>query len=136
MTLQVIFNNYVIYVSSVPLDVLRDNYSLFDAIYQAKVANVGHINNLMHSFPTLAENVVNNMVPGPEDLNRALSKVYESEEQIKSVYRSIKNAPEFSTVKNALVEQLQNKVSTHVSRLENLNQTSSNIIQTINQLNR
>ena len=65
MTLYVIFQNYICYVNHLPVEVITNSQVLFESVYQNKVANVASINSLIHTMPTLAENVVNNMVPGP-----------------------------------------------------------------------
>ena len=136
MTLHSLFFGYVVFVPCLPLDIVSDGQAAFEAIYNVKVANVGAINSLMHSIPTLAESVVNNMVPGPEDLHRALNKVYESEEQVRSAYKLLKNTPDFSPAKSTLAHSLKIQVGEHVSNLKDLNQTSSSIIDIVNQLNR
>ena len=135
MTIATIFSNYITFVGDLPVSIIQDAYSTFDAIYQFKVSNVANINSLIHSTTAIADNVVNNMVPGPDDLNRALSKVYGSQEEVKSTYKLIKEAGRDVTNKILLIQQLQSNVTTHLINLQDLNQTSFGIIENIKNLN-
>ena len=131
MTLYVIFQNYICYVNHLPVEVITNSQVLFESVYQNKVANVASINSLIHTMPTLAENVVNNMVPGPEDLDNALSIVRESEEEVKSFFRTQQSIPKNSILKNAFFNTLSDKLNEHLLDLQDLNETSTKMIENI-----